>query len=95
MRWDAGVGATVRLPPVLRRFAGDQTALQVEPGGVGEVLERLCGRWPELRERLLGADGRVHPYLALFCNGVELSHTGEEVLGDDDVLEIVAAAGGG
>ena len=95
MRLDAGVATSVRLPPVLRRFAGGNAALDVEAGGVGEVLERLCVRWPELRERLLGAEGRLHPYLALFCNGVALPHTAETVLGEGDVLEIVAAAGGG
>ena len=49
------------------------------------------------RLRMLGADGRLHPYFVLFLNDRELLRATalDASLADGDVLELVGAAEGG
>lgn len=83
----------LRIPEVLRRYAGGTAELMVHGATVAEALDDLFRVWPELRSRVLDADGDVLPYLRLFRNDGEVALSAP--LADGDLLEIFAAAGGG
>lgn len=83
----------LRIPEVLRRYSGGAGEVAVHGATAAEALEQLFSVWPGLRLRVLDADGEVHPYLRLFRNDAEVAL--DAPLAADDLLEIVAAAGGG
>ena len=87
----------LRIPSVLRRHSGGRDVVEVGGGAVGAAFEELFARHPDLESRVLDRQGNLYPYLALFRNGVELSHTDfrAEPLTDGDDLELLAAASGG
>ncbi len=91
-RWLAVV-VCLRIPNVLRRHSGGLDVVEVG----GAAFEELFARYPDLESRVLDRQGNLHPYLALFRYGVELSHTEfrTEPLADGDDLELLAAASGG
>ena len=87
----------VEIPHAISRYSDDQTAVRIEGSTVGEVLESLWERFPNLRSRVLDREGNFHPYLLLFLNDQKLPRSGFELqaLSEGDRLEIVALAEGG
>jgi molybdopterin converting factor small subunit len=47
----------LRIPPVLRPHAGNQTSVDVAGDTLGDALESLFAAHPALRERMLDDDG--------------------------------------
>ncbi len=82
---------------VVRRYTDHLAEVDVEGATVGEVLENLFGRYPDLRLRVIDRHGRVHPYLILFLDGQELPRATllDAPAPDGAVLELVGAAEGG
>ncbi len=95
-KW-AVVVARLRIPNVLRRHLGGLDVVEVGGSTVGAAFEELFARHPDLEPRVLDRQGNLYPYLALFRNGVELSHTDFRTnpLTTGDNLELLAAASGG
>ena len=58
----------VRVPAVLRPFAGGADELRVAAGTLGQVLEQLAARHPQLVPRVLTPDGRLRPFVNLFID---------------------------
>lgn len=86
-----------QVPEVIRRYSGGVAEVAVEGATVRAAVESLLAQHPDLRLRMLGADGRLHPYLVLFLNDRELLRATalDESLADGDVLDLVGAAEGG
>lgn len=88
---------TLKIPPVLRRYAADRAEVRVAGTTVGAALEALFEQHPDLRPRVLDARRRLFPYLLLFRNDERLEREDPLAawLGAGDVLEIVGAVEGG
>lgn len=56
----------VRLPAALRGFAEGMHEIRASPGTVGEVLEDLRERHPEMVRRLLTPEGELRPFVNVF-----------------------------
>jgi molybdopterin converting factor small subunit len=56
----------VRIPAPLRAFTGDEPALRANPGTVGEVLNELGLRYPQLLPRILAPEGGLRPLVNIF-----------------------------
>jgi len=87
----------MRLPEALRRYAGGEVALEVAAATVGEALEEVFARHPDLRLRLVDHVGLVRSHLAVFRNEEQLRR--EEAAGvplvAGDTLTLLVAVGGG
>jgi len=82
------------LTPMLRRYSGGRSEFELAGAtSVGDALDGLFATFPDLRERVLDTQGRLHPYLRVFRNDQAAGLVSPVVLGD--VIEIVAAAAGG
>ena len=88
---------TIRLPTLLRAFAGRAAAVQVMGGTVGEAFEALFAAWPELRLGVLDRAGCIADWLLLFCGERHLSRKRwvSVPVVDGEVLHLVAVVGGG
>jgi molybdopterin converting factor small subunit len=66
------MAVTVRIPPQLRAVTGGDGAPTVEGSTVGEVLEALFARHPELRERVANEDGSIRRFVNVFLDGEDI-----------------------
>lgn len=91
------VTVTVRLPEFLRRYGGGESDVAARGATVGDALADLFRTRPDLRVRVVDAQGAVFPYLLVFRNGDEVPRAAltSAALADGDRLEIVAGAEGG
>jgi molybdopterin converting factor small subunit len=87
----------VRLPPVLRQYAGDAKSVDASGSTVGEVMGGLVGRHPGLRDQLLTADGGLHRFVNVYLNGQDVRYLSglETPVGERDTLIVLPAMAGG
>lgn len=84
----------------LAEIADSKTVpVDVEPGAtVGEALDRLFDRHPELRDRVMKEDGSIETHINVLRNGmnIETEENGlDTVLNADDELAIFPPVSGG
>jgi molybdopterin converting factor small subunit len=87
----------VRIPPVLRKQAGDNKQVDASGGTVGAVLDDVVGRYPELRQQVLTADGTLHRFVNVYLNGQDVRYLqllDTPVAERDTVIILPAMAGG-
>jgi hypothetical protein len=65
--------ASIRLPQVLRKYAGDLEFIEVTAGTVAGAVRAAVAEHPDLEIRLLNAEGRLHPHLLLFVDGEQVA----------------------
>lgn len=89
--------ATVRIPTSLRGLTGGSREVEVEPGRIQEVFDRLIDRYPDLGERLIDETGRLRRFVNVFVaeddirflDGVDTDVT------EGQVVTILPAVAGG
>jgi len=54
---------TIRLTTPLRKFAGGRHEVQLPASSVGEALQQLVALYPELRGRVVDADGSLREFV--------------------------------
>ena len=89
----------VRLPTVLRPFAGDVERVEVEPveATVGSVFATLEGDHPALRRRLIDEQGALRRHVNVFLgndNIRDLNGLGTPLSDGDELLILPSVAGG-
>ena len=62
----------VKLPTQLREAAGGESAVSVEGGTVGAVLDALFERHSELRDRLSDGDGALRRFVNVYVDGEDI-----------------------
>jgi molybdopterin molybdotransferase len=88
---------TVRLPTMLRTYAGDLESIEVEAETVAGALEAVVADHPDAGPRLIADDGLFHNHLAVFVGErpVERDDSpGAAVEPGDTIRVLVAIAGG-
>jgi molybdopterin synthase sulfur carrier subunit len=89
----------IHLYATLRQRAGSR-AVEVncrDGASVGDALRHLLQQRPALKGRILDADGRVVPYVAVFVEGRDIRHLdglSTPVHEDDDIAVFPPIAGG-
>jgi MoaD family protein len=89
----------VKLPTVLRPFAGDAERVEVEPdeATVGGVIAALEGDHPALRRRLTDEQGALRRHVNVFLgndNIRDLNGLGTPLADGDELLILPSVAGG-
>ncbi len=87
----------IHLPHRLRPLTGEEKVVAVRGSTVGEALDYLIARYPDLRPRLREASGQLHTFLLFFLNSEDIrARQGEATpLSAGDVLAIVPVVEGG
>jgi molybdopterin synthase sulfur carrier subunit len=89
--------ATVRIPPVLRTQAGNNKSVEAEGETVGDVLQGLISRYPDLREQLFAEEGALNRFVNVYLNDQDIRYLEElktPVDARDTVVILPAMAGG-
>jgi molybdopterin converting factor small subunit len=88
---------TLRIPDALRRYARGKAVLEVAGATVGEALQDVLERYPDLRIRLVDEAGSVRSHLAVFRNEEQLrrDEAAAVPLRPGDTLTLLLAVDGG
>jgi MoaD family protein len=91
------MGVTVKLPTQLRAAAGGASAVPVEGGTVGDVLEALYAEHPALRDSLSDDDGGLRRFVNVYVGGedVRFGNGLDTPVKDGDEVQILPAVAGG
>jgi molybdopterin/thiamine biosynthesis adenylyltransferase/rhodanese-related sulfurtransferase/molybdopterin converting factor small subunit len=87
----------VLIPTPLRPYTGEQDAVDVEAGTVGEALAALTTRYGDLRRHLYTDEGRLRTFVNVYVNDDDIRYLQREStpLAEGDVLSIVPSVAGG
>lgn len=87
---------TFRIPTPLRPYSGGNSQVQVSGDTVGDALEDLTGKYPELRQHLY--DGQqLRNFVNIHLNQEDIRYGNgiETTIEEDDTLMIIPSIAGG
>lgn len=87
----------VQIPPSLSCYAEDRQSLELAGTTVGEVLQTLRARYPELGRHLMKEDGSLRSYVNVYVNSDDirgLAQLQTPVQEADTVTLVPSIAGG-
>ena len=88
---------TVHIPTALRRFTDGTETLECSAAALGELLDQLGERFPDLKQHLRDATGRVRPFLNIYVNEEDIRFLGGNAYrfqDGDEVMLVPSIAGG-
>ncbi len=86
---------TVRIPSTLRQYTEQKSEIALEGKTVGEVLDNLKARFPEIADRCFST--RMSRFMNIYLNDRDIRSLNDRdtPVADQDVLSIVFAIAGG
>ena len=91
------MNTTIRIPTVLRKFAGGSSSVEVAGSSVLEAITQLTSDYPALESHLFAADGSLRSFVNLYVDDEDVRYrdgTATSLKGGE-VLSIVPAVAGG
>ena len=87
----------VRLPTILRSYAAGQSAVDVDGGTVGQVVDDLVRQFPGMAGHLKAPDGGLHRFVNVYVNDEDVRYQGglEAAVSTGDEVSILPAVAGG
>ena len=87
----------VLIPTPLRPYTGQQDAVELEGGTVGEVLSALISRHADLKRHLYADDGKLRHFVNVYVNDDDIRYLDREAtaLKAGDTISIVPSVAGG
>lgn len=85
------------IPTALRQYADNRSTFEVEGGQVGEALQQLVTRFPDLRKHLFSEDGKVRNFVNVYVNEEDIRYLeGPQTrVQDGDVISLIPSIAGG
>jgi molybdopterin converting factor small subunit len=90
------LGITVNIHQALRQITNNQATVEVAGTTVGECLTELVQRFPDIKSKLFGKNGKLLNYIDIYVNA-ESSYPEElaKPVKDGDKLSITLMLAGG
>jgi len=87
----------VHIPTPLRQYAGKQPSIEVRGSTVGEALNGLVAKHPDLRRHLYTNDGKLRAFVNVYLNDEDVRYLQKEATAvkDSDSISIVPSIAGG
>jgi adenylyltransferase/sulfurtransferase len=89
--------AKVLIPTPLRQFTGKQDSVAVPGATVGEVLNALTARYPDLRKQIFNDEGKVRSFVNVYLNDEDVRYLGKDATAaaEGDTISLVPSIAGG
>ena len=94
---DKAVSVDIRIPTPLRNYTDGKSTVVAEARTVGEALDKLVERHPDLRSQLYNEEGKLRSFVNVFRNDDDIRHLDQEATelrARDEVSIIPSIAGG-
>ncbi len=87
----------VRLPTVLRTYAGGASAVTLDGATVGEVLAKLVAEYPGMACQVVQADGSLHKFVNIYLDDDDVRYLDgvDTPVADGAEMSILPAVAGG
>jgi sulfur-carrier protein len=91
------MSVNVKLPTILRKYAGGQARVEAEGATLRELLKDLESRYPGVTKNVVTDDGGLHRFINIYVNGEDVRYLGslETELAEGDTISILPAVAGG
>ena len=91
------MAVTVKLPTILRKFAGNEARVPAEGSTLAEVLKDLESRHPGITKNVISEDGGLHRFINVYLNDEDVRYLGslETEVSEGDTVSILPAVAGG
>jgi len=89
--------ARILIPTPLRQFADKLDSVELPGATVGEVLQALTTRFPDLKKNLYNDEGKLRSFVNVYLNDEDIRYLNKEAsaVQDTDTLSIVPSIAGG
>ena len=87
----------VRLPTVLRQYAGGQPSVHANGATIGEVLDDLVRQFPPMGGHVVTEDGALHKFVNVYKDDDDIRYLDklDTKVEDGTVITILPAVAGG
>lgn len=85
------------IPTALRRLTGDADVVEVEPGTIQEIIDRLDAYYSGFRNRVCEDDGKLRRFINIYVDGEDirfLDNLSTRVPDGSELSIVLAIAGG-
>ena len=91
------MSVTINLPTVLARLADGEHVIEADGVTLGDAIEDIAARFPQLAHRLRDEQGDPYPFVTFYINDRDIRFDGgfDTKLGDGDEVTVVPAIAGG
>ncbi len=89
--------AKIIIPTPLRKFTGNQAAIEVDAVDIRESIKALTSLYPDLKKQLLTDAGELRQFVRIYVGDEDIKVLNSErtPVTDDAVISIVPAIAGG
>jgi molybdopterin converting factor small subunit len=87
----------IHIPTPLRRYTGNQAAVDVKAGTIADSLNDLVAQHPDLRRHLYTDEGKLRAFVNVYLNDEDVRYMQKEAtpVKDSDTISIVPSIAGG
>ena len=88
----------IHIPTPLRVYSNKQDTVSVSAATVGEALEALTHKHPDLRKHLYSDEGKLRSFVNVYLNDEDIRYLPEKNatrVSDQDALSIIPSIAGG
>jgi molybdopterin converting factor small subunit len=88
----------IHIPTPLRAYTAGQQTVTVPGATVGEALQQLVGAYPDLRQNLYTADGKLRSFVNIYLNDDDIRYLPSKeatATEESDELTIIPSIAGG
>jgi len=87
----------VHIPTPLRQYTGKQPTIEVKAATIGEALNGLVSKHPDLRRHLYTDDGKLRAFVNVYLNDEDVRYLQKEATAvkESDTISIVPSIAGG
>lgn len=87
----------ILIPTALRQYSQNRDAVEVEGNSVGELLQNLTSRYPDLKKHLFSQDGHLRNFVNVYVNDDDVRYLDKNStqVKEGDVISIVPSVAGG
>ena len=91
------MAVTIKLPTILRKFAGNEARVSADGATLAEVLKDLESRYPGITKNVIAEDGGLHRFINVYVNDEDVRYLGslETAITDGDTVSVLPAVAGG
>ena len=87
----------IEIPSALHKYAGNLDEIEIEGATVGEVFQKLCAQYSDLKQHLYEDEGKVRSFINVYLNDEDirfLENLDTSTSSGDEISIVPAIAGG-
>jgi sulfur-carrier protein len=88
----------IHIPTPLRAYTDKQDTVSVTAPTVGDALDALTAKHPDLKKHLYSEEGKLRAFVNVYLNDEDIRYLPEKEatkIGDNDALSIIPSIAGG